>query len=280
MQISSLPDITKKPDLYEKGTAEMWCDDHISRHLLEMHINPDSDSASRKRSTIEKTVQWIETVSGTGTKTILDLGCGPGLYCELLARRGNIVTGVDFSRRSIEYAKGSARKNNLKITYLRKNYLDLPFENAFDVVVMIYCDFDVLVPDDRTRLLENVYRALKPGGLFLFDTLNPKAPAAMKVPERSWDVSENGFWKDRPFLVLSETFHYDTHHVILQQHTVCTDECQPDIYRFWTHYYDSGILARILAEAGFVLEAENNTLLPDDGSGMHDTVSFVVARKR
>ncbi|HSQ93919.1 MAG TPA: class I SAM-dependent methyltransferase, partial [Methanoregula sp.] len=165
MQISSLPDITKKPILYENGTAEMWCDDHISRQLLEMHLDPDSDAASRKRSTIEKTVRWIETISGPGTKTILDLGCGPGLYCELLARRGNTVTGVDFSERSIEYARAGARKNNLNITYLRKNYLDLSFGNVFDLVVMIYCDFDVLVPVDRTRLLENVFRALKPGGL-------------------------------------------------------------------------------------------------------------------
>jgi len=258
----------------------MWCDDHISCQLLEMHISPDCDAASRKRSTIETTVRWIETVSGPGTKTILDLGCGPGLYCELLASHGNAVTGVDFSGRSIDYASASARMNNLNITYLRKNYLDLSFENAFDLVVMIYCDFDVLVPDDRARLLENVHRALKPGGLFIFDTLTPKAPAAMNVPGRSWEVAGSGFWRDRPYLALSETFHYETENVILQQHTVCTDEGRPEVYRFWTHYYDPGTLARILAEAGFELETVNEELLPDDGSGNHDMVSFIVARRR
>jgi SAM-dependent methyltransferase len=208
MQISSLLETIKKPALYEKGNAGMWEDDHISRHLLELHLDPDCDAASRKQSTIEKTVQWIETHLGNGRKSILDLGCGPGLYCELLAEPGHQVTGVEFSKRSIDYARQSATRKDLKIDYLQKNYLELSFENQFDLVIMIFCDFDVLVPDDRTRLLKNIYRALKPGGLFIFDTLNEKAPAAMKIPGKSWEVADGGFWKNGSYLALSETFHY------------------------------------------------------------------------
>lgn len=257
----------------------MWCDDHISRHLLEMHINPDSDLASRKQSTIEKTVRWINEIAGPERKTILDLGCGPGLYCELLAGYGHAVTGVDYSRRSIEYAEKSAREHNLNITYIRKNYLDLAFENVFDIVMMVYCDFDVLVPADRAHLLENIYRALKPGGLFLFDTLNAKAPAMMNVPNKSWETAVNGFWKDRPYLALSETFHYKEEHVILQQHVVCSDDETPTLYRFWTHYYDRESISSVLAYAGFTVESIKEDLLPDDGSGAHGMVSFCVARK-
>lgn len=279
MQISDLFRIIKKPELYEKGTAEMWCDDHISRYLLEMHINPDSDAASRKRSTIEKTVRWIDATAGPGTKTILDLGCGPGLYCEMLAGLGHLVTGVDFSRRSIEFAEKSARQKNLEITYLWKNYLDLSLENVFDVVTMIYCDFDVLVPADRTRLLENIYRALKPGGLFLFDTLNANAPSVMKVPGKSWETAAEGFWRGHPYLALSETFHYENEHVILQQHVVCSDNEPPTLYRFWTQYYDRESLSSVLAHANFTVESVNDDLLPDDGAGTHRMVSFCVARK-
>ncbi len=212
-------------------------------------------------------------------KTILDLGCGPGLYCEQLAARGHAVTKVDFSRRSIEYAEQSTRRNNLAITYLRKNYLRLSFRNLFDMAMMIYCDFDVLVPSDRALLLENVYRALKPGGLFLFDTLNLKAPAAMKVPGRSWETAGTGFWKDRPYLALSETFHYEGEQVILQQHVICSDHEPPRVYRFWTHYYDRDSLSSILGHAGFAVESVKDDLLPDDGSGTYGMVSFWVARK-
>ncbi|MDD1686291.1 class I SAM-dependent methyltransferase [Methanoregula sp.] len=110
MQISRLSETIKKPVLYKKGNAGMWEDDHISRHLLELHLDPDCDAASRKRSTIETTVQWIETHLDNDKKSILDLGCGPGLYCELLAEHGHRVTGVDFSKRSLDYARQNATK--------------------------------------------------------------------------------------------------------------------------------------------------------------------------
>ena len=36
-----------KPALYEKGTVELWTDDHISKGLLEAHLDPDWDAATR-----------------------------------------------------------------------------------------------------------------------------------------------------------------------------------------------------------------------------------------
>lgn len=258
----------------------MWEDDHISRHLLELHLNQNCDAASRKRSTIEKTVQWIETHLDNTQKSILDLGCGPGLYCELLAEHGHWVTGVDFSKRSIAYARQNAVQKDLKIDYLQKNYLDLSFENQFDLVIMIFCDFDVLVPDDRTRLLKNIFRALKPGGLFIWDTLNQKAPAAMKIPGKSWEVADGGFWKNEPYLTLSETFHYEEANVILQQHIVCSESNPCSVYRFWTHYYRHEVLVSLLNEEGFAVNVPCEDLLPDDGSGTHDMVTFYVARKK
>ena len=39
-----------RPDLYEKGSAVMWTDPYISKQLLQIHLNPDMDLASRKYS--------------------------------------------------------------------------------------------------------------------------------------------------------------------------------------------------------------------------------------
>ncbi|MBN1168064.1 MAG: class I SAM-dependent methyltransferase [Methanospirillaceae archaeon] len=279
MQISNLLKTITKPALYEPGNASMWEDDHISHHLLQLHLNQNCDAASRKRVTIEKTVQWIEKHLDTKQKSILDLGCGPGLYCELLAEHGYQVTGVDFSKRSIDYARQSGSHKGLLIEYIQSNYLDLTFENLFDLIIIIFCDFDVLVPHDRTRLLKNIFRALKPGGLFIFDTLNPKAPAVMAISGKSWEMVEDGFWKKGTCLVLSETFHYEEANVILQQHVVCSEPDQYQVYRFWTHYYQRNSIVSILIEGGFSVEDTCDDLLPDDGSGTHDMVTFYVARK-
>ena len=65
---------------------------------------------------------------------ILDLGCGPGLYCRRWAQAGLTVTGIDYSRRSIEYAIADAQARNLPVTYRYQNYLEMAYEPVFDAV--------------------------------------------------------------------------------------------------------------------------------------------------
>lgn len=276
MNLSTLLTLAKPPALYEPGSATMWDDDHISHHLLVMHLDETTDAASRKKASIQKTVAWIESYLYENAD-ILDLGCGPGLYCELLAKHGHSVFGVDVSRRSIAHAKEQATRNHLPIEYLCKDYLDLFYENRFDLVMMIYCDFCVLIPRDRDRLLEVVCHALKPGGLFLFDVLNENAPGQMEIPGKSFEIAESGFWRDEPYLALSENVHYKQEKVILQQHIICTDADPPAIYRFWNHYYHPDTLGSLLSDHGFMVRETCDDLVSEENTpGM---VTFFVAEK-
>lgn len=172
MKIKELLKTAQKPEIYTQGTAVMWVDEYISTQLLETHLNPDIELASRKKATIASTVEWILQRVPGDRLSILDLGCGPGLYTEKLAENGHKVTGMDFSANSIRYARKSATSKRLNITYIQQNYLELAEENKYDLILMIFTDFGVLLPDQREILLGNIYRALKPGGKFLFDVLN------------------------------------------------------------------------------------------------------------
>jgi 2-polyprenyl-3-methyl-5-hydroxy-6-metoxy-1,4-benzoquinol methylase len=77
--------------------------------MLEAHLNPDWDVASRKHSYINRSVKWLSGVIPANGE-ILDLGCGPGLYAKILSGMWYDVTGVDFSKRSIAYAKSQDAK--------------------------------------------------------------------------------------------------------------------------------------------------------------------------
>jgi 2-polyprenyl-3-methyl-5-hydroxy-6-metoxy-1,4-benzoquinol methylase len=91
-----------KPAIYKKGTAFMWTDKYIAQQLLNIHLNPDIDLASRRYTTIEKTAEWILNTQKDKEKlNILDLGCGPGLYAEIFASKGHAVKGIDNSSNSI-----------------------------------------------------------------------------------------------------------------------------------------------------------------------------------
>lgn len=101
---------------------------------------------------------------------VLDVGCGGGLLAEEFARLGCAVTGVDPSTESIAAARAHAASQGLSIMYQKGRGEALPFSAAsFDV---IYC-CDVLEHvDDLRQVIAETARVLRPGGTYLFDTIN------------------------------------------------------------------------------------------------------------
>lgn len=101
---------------------------------------------------------------------VLDIGCGGGLACEFLAKRGANVSGIDLSLNSIKAAQEHAKKSNLQIDYKCGVAESLPYEeNTFDIVVC----FDVLEHvEDWEKVISEIYRVLNRNGIFLFDTIN------------------------------------------------------------------------------------------------------------
>jgi len=280
MKISDIQNKTAKPALYEKGNAIMWTDEHISKQLLQIHLNPQVDLASRKTKTITNTAEWILANTDKDQLNILDLGCGPGLYSELLATKGHSVTGVDFSANSIDYAKNEAAKKNLNITYIKESYFNLDLEeNSFDLVILIFTDFGVLLPAERVKLLKTINKVLKPGGRFIFDVLSDKN-IKVKLSPRSWDISMQGFWKNEPYLVLSESFLYEENKVILYQHMVIDENEESKIYRFWTHFFSHSDLTKILLENKFTDLSFYEDVLPEGDSWNGENVTFCMAKKR
>ena len=147
-------DFLKKPDIDSLRENSMyntlWDDDHISKGMLEAHLNPDWDAATRNHAFLDKSVKWISEIAPPSRfKKLLDLGCGPGLYAERFVKTGYSVTGIDFSKRSIEYAKEQTKCNGSGIEYHYQNYLSLDYTEEFDLVTLIYCDYAALSVSDR-----------------------------------------------------------------------------------------------------------------------------------
>lgn len=163
------------PAPYAPGTSSLWDDPHISKNMLKAHLSADVDGATRKHDFVARSVEWIATLAPPAKyPRLLDLGCGPGIYGNLLAKRGYSVTGIDLSERSISYAVEAARQSALDVTYICQNYLELNEMNDFDVITLIYCDFGVLSDADRRQLLMKIYQGLKPGGVLIFDVFTAK----------------------------------------------------------------------------------------------------------
>ena len=253
--ILELIELQKKPAPFTPGEILFWDDPHISAQMLEVHLNPDIDAASRSPETISRTVKWlIENLDLKAQDNVLDLGCGPGLYASRLARAGLQVTGVDYSRRSIDYARKFANENNLNITYRYQNYLELTDENQYDTVLLIFGDFCPLNPEQRTVLLKNVHRALKPNGKFVLD-VSTRECRKKHGNKNGWQALESGFWKPGPHLLLEEGFDYPEQSIWLDQYTIIEADGKISVYRNWFQDYTPETITNELAQNGFVVES-------------------------
>ncbi|HEX5837423.1 MAG TPA: methyltransferase domain-containing protein [Anaerolineales bacterium] len=248
-------ELQEKPAPFTAGEPLFWDDPHISKQMLAAHLDTTIDAASRRPETIERSVQWlIDTLGLRPGASMLDLGCGPGLYASCLARAGLHVTGVDYSRRSIEHAVQFADQNNLDITYRYENYLELKDENRYDAALLIYGDFCPLSPDQRSKLLGNIQRALKPGGAFVLD-VSTRECRKTHGSRNGWRAVQSGFWKPGPHLVLEEGFDYPDQSIWLDQFITIEADGKMTVYRNWFQDYTPEAISDELSAGGFVVES-------------------------
>lgn len=253
--IGQMIELQEKPAPFTPGEPLFWDDPHISKQMLAAHLDPTIDAASRRPEMIEQSVQWLIDILGLKPgAAVLDLGCGPGLYASCLARVSLHVTGVDFSRRSIEYAVQFADQNNLDIAYRFENYLELQDENRYDAALLIYGDFCPLTPDQRLRLLGNIQHALKPGGAFVLDVTTREC-RKKHGSRNGWRAVQSGFWKPGPHLVLEQGFDYPEQSIWLDQFITLEADGKMTIYRNWFQDYTPQAISDELSAGGFVVES-------------------------
>jgi len=125
---------------------------------------------------------------------ILDVGCGTGRHAIELSKRKYIVTGIDLSETQLTRAREKAESNNLKIDFQKQDARNLPFNNEFDIAIML-CEggFPLMETDEMNfEILKSVTKSLREHGKFIFTTLNGLFPLYHSVEEFCASTSENG----------------------------------------------------------------------------------------
>jgi len=250
-----LKEINTRPLPFQFFTAdELWTDEHTSKQMLEYHLNESIDVASRNKSFIEKSVRWITSHFNVDNNTeIADFGCGPGLYTNSLAEWGAKVTGIDFSENSLNYAKQVAAEKNLNVNYVLMNYLDFETTNRFDLIIMIMCDFCVLSPEQRKKMLLKFKSLLKPGGSLLLDVYSITG-FEQKEESATYEWNQlKGFWSQEDYYCFVNTFKYKKEKVILDKYTIIEESRKRVVYN-WLQYYSEKSLAKELEANGFAIE--------------------------
>jgi 2-polyprenyl-6-hydroxyphenyl methylase/3-demethylubiquinone-9 3-methyltransferase len=142
--------------IYDKVADQWWSDDVRWIRTL--------------KNLVPGRLRWMDKKIDWAGKKVLDLGCAGGFMAEALDERGAIVTGIDPAEEAIAAARAHARQTARNIQYDIGVGEALPYEDgSFDAVVCV----DVLEHvADLEKTIGEIARVLKPGGLFLFDTIN------------------------------------------------------------------------------------------------------------
>ena len=250
-----LEEINARPAPFQFYTAaELWTDQHTSQKMLEYHLNESVDLSSRNKDFIDRSVAWIVSHFGVDANTrILDFGCGPGLYTTQFALKNADVTGIDFSERSIRYAKEVADKKELNIHYFQQNYLEFDTEDKFDLITMIFCDFCALSPSQRETLLGKFYKFLKPGGSVLLDVHSLNTFDNI-VETATYEYNQlDNFWSPENYYGFLNTFKYDKEKITLDKYTIIEETRTRVIYN-WLQFFSQDSLRKEFEENGFTVE--------------------------
>lgn len=248
-----LEKIDERPEPFQFYTArDLWTDEHTSKQMLSFHLHEAIDVSSRNAEFIDRSVEWMAPEFNIARDTkIADFGCGPGLYATPLAKRGANVTGIDFSKRSIEYAKEVAVREKLNVSYVNQNYLEFETEDRFDLVLMIMCDFCALSPTQRNVILRKFRTILKPRGSVLLDVYSLSA-FEQREEAATYEVNQlNGFWSPNKYYGFLNTFKYDEEKVILDKYTIIESERTRQVYNWLQHFAPEDLESEFV-EAGFL----------------------------
>lgn len=142
--------------IYDDAAAQWWSDDIRWVRAL--------------KNLVPGRLSWMDRQIDWQGLAVLDLGCAGGFMAEALDDRGARVTGIDPADQAIDAARAHAAAMGHAITYDIGVGEALPYEDgAFDAVICV----DVLEHvQDLSMVLAEADRVLRPGGMFLFDTIN------------------------------------------------------------------------------------------------------------
>jgi 2-polyprenyl-3-methyl-5-hydroxy-6-metoxy-1,4-benzoquinol methylase len=272
--------INERPAVFSQQTvADLWTDPHISEGMLRFHLDGSVDVSSHRTELVEAAVSWIrEAFQLKEGSRVLDLGCGPGLYARRLAQTGPEVTGIDFSSRSISYAREAAAREGLQVSYINEDYLAWKPDGRFDLVLMIMRDYCAIGPDQRRALLDKIESLLAPEGAFLFDV---DSLAALKArTEKTWyaPAPEGGFFSPDPYFEFLASFVYPEDAVSLEKHVIVEATRTRTLYD-WVQHFSPESLGAELAASGL----EIASVLGDVAGRAFDPEArefAVVARRR
>ena len=182
-------------DLEQHLQPDWW-----KRIFNSMYLKTDSDVVDDSQITKTEVDLFQQILNVQDGNTLLDLACGQGRHLLEFNTRGNFnLFGLDRSRYLIQRAKNLSKKKGIAINFKEGDARKLPYPtDTFDFVTNLGNSFGYFETlDDDTKILKEIFRVLKPGGILLMEIADGDYLRKSYQP-RSWE------WIDKKHFVCRE----------------------------------------------------------------------------
>ncbi len=183
-----------------------------------------------------------------GSRRVLDIGCGTGIFSVALARRGHEVTGADPAAAVLDIAR--RRDGGDQVRWIEADARTLALDEEFDMILMTGHAFQTLLSrQDREAVIGTIARHLAPAGRFFFDSRNP----AFREWEQ-WTAQDS--YERRPHPVYGA----------IERWNEARQDPATQIVTYETHYrFEDGRLLSARSDIAFAPQAEIADIIDDAG---------------
>jgi SAM-dependent methyltransferase len=163
---SKAPSLPKPVPQAKRRQKPPWWEDVFGEDFVRASLRLTDDQ-------VRTEVDFIEESLGVASGGIvLDLGCGTGQHAVELSSRGYGVVGYDLSLYQLALASDVAQERGQKLNFLQGDMREMAFEEMFDGIFCWNTSFGYFEEEKNLNVAERVFRALRPGGMFLIDVVN------------------------------------------------------------------------------------------------------------
>ena len=242
--IRAIADRKERPTPWVDATTYPWSDAEFSKRYVR---RADYAQLIGMNDTGEEVDSLITSLQAKPKARILDLCSGSGRHAVAMALRGFRMTGVDIGPGAISLARETAKNLGLTVDIRELDVRELAIEDAFDGAYLTCGGLSDFSPDDCTRLLAVVERALVPGGRAVFEYADAgQAPSDV----RAWQFvqAEASLFTDAPHLQLEERLYDgDASAEVIRHYVVPTDGKIFEIARCRRFFSDASVREALTA---------------------------------
>ncbi|MFH1822737.1 MAG: class I SAM-dependent methyltransferase [Patescibacteria group bacterium] len=137
--------------------------------------------------------KFIKKYSKIKVKKVLDIACGPALQLREFAKKNYISIGIDSNPLMINYLKNISRKEGIKIKAVKADMNKFSLKDKID---FSYIMMGSIIYAKNSKLflshLNSAANVLKPGGLYLIESMAMNWPDPKFLKSQSWTMRQNG----------------------------------------------------------------------------------------